>query len=77
LFKYTKLVAIPDRSTPTVGSALLSIWLCRHGLPLEIVQTMVKNSAMKKWIPVKDNENQKYQHNLLPFTHKCPSRSVQ
>ena len=32
-----ELVAIPDKSAPTVASALFSRWLCRHGLPLEIV----------------------------------------
>ena len=30
-------MAIPDKSAPTVASALFSRWLCRHGLPLEIV----------------------------------------
>ena len=32
--KYVELVAIPDKSAL---SALFSRWLCRHGLPLEIV----------------------------------------
>ena len=35
--KCGELVAIPDKSAPTEGSALFSRWLCRHGLPLEIV----------------------------------------
>ncbi len=35
--KYVELVAIPDKSATTVASALFSRWLCRHGLPLEIV----------------------------------------
>ena len=35
--KYAELVAIPDKSASTVGSALFSRLLCRHGLPLEIV----------------------------------------
>jgi hypothetical protein len=35
--RYTELVAIPDKSTATVASALFSRWLFRHGLPLEMV----------------------------------------
>jgi hypothetical protein len=35
--KYIELVAIPDKSALTVASALFSRWLCRLGLPLEIV----------------------------------------
>ena len=35
--KYAEMVAIPDKSAPTVASALFSRWLCRHGIPLEIV----------------------------------------
>ena len=35
--KYAELVAIQDKSAPTVASALFSRWLCRHGLPLEFV----------------------------------------
>jgi transposase InsO family protein len=32
-----ELVAIPDKSAPTVASDLFSRWLCRHSLPLETV----------------------------------------
>ncbi len=45
--KYVELVAIPDKTATTVASALFSRWLCRHGLPLEIVSDGEKNSAMK------------------------------
>ena len=34
---YAELVAIPDKSVVSVASAILSRWLCRHGLPLEFV----------------------------------------
>jgi hypothetical protein len=34
-------VAIPDKNASTVGSALFSRRLCKHGLPLKIVS---KNS---------------------------------
>jgi hypothetical protein len=37
LLKSDKLVTIPEKSAPTVGSGLFSRWLCRHGLPLKIV----------------------------------------
>ena len=35
--KYVKMVAISDKTADTVAEVLLSKWLCRHGLPSEIV----------------------------------------
>jgi hypothetical protein len=35
--KYAEQVAIPDKSAAMVASALFSRWLCRHGLPFEII----------------------------------------
>jgi hypothetical protein len=35
--KYVVLVAIPAKSATTVASVLFSSWLCKYGLPLEIV----------------------------------------
>ena len=35
--KYVELIAIPDKQAETVANALFSKWLCRHGLPAEIV----------------------------------------
>ena len=35
--KYVELIAIPDKQAETVATALFSKWLCRHGLPAEIV----------------------------------------
>jgi hypothetical protein len=58
--KYKELVAVPNKTTPTVASALFSRWLCRHGLPLknvsdngkefsnEIVDTLLKFMDIKK-----------------------------
>jgi hypothetical protein len=45
--KYVELVAIPDKSATTVASALFSRWLCRHGVPLEIVSDGVRNFVTK------------------------------
>jgi hypothetical protein len=45
--KYAELVAIPNKSAATLVSALFSRWLCRHGLPLEIVSDVGKEFAMK------------------------------
>jgi hypothetical protein len=36
-FKFAELIAIPDKRAETVAAALFSRWLCRHGLPLEIM----------------------------------------
>jgi hypothetical protein len=58
--KYVELVAITDKSSSTVGSALFSRLLCRHGLPLgivldngkefcnEVVDTLLKLMRIKK-----------------------------
>ena len=35
--KYVELIAIPDKQADTVANALFTKWLCRHGLPAEIV----------------------------------------
>ena len=35
--KYVELIAIPDKQADTIAQALFSKWLCRHGLPAEIV----------------------------------------
>ena len=35
--KYVELVALPDKEALTVTSAVFNRWLCRYGLPLEIV----------------------------------------
>ena len=35
--KYVQLIAIPDKHAETVATALFTRWLCRHGLPNEIV----------------------------------------
>ena len=38
--KYVELVAIPDKEAKTVTSAILNRWICRFGLPLEILSDM-------------------------------------
>ena len=35
--KYMELIAIPDKQAETVATALFTRWLCRHGLPAEIM----------------------------------------
>ncbi len=40
--KFAELIALPDKQAPTVAEALFSRWLCRHGLPLEIVSDQGK-----------------------------------
>ncbi len=40
--KFAELIAIPDKQAPTVAEALFTRWLCRHGLPLEIVSDQGK-----------------------------------
>ena len=40
--RFAELVAIPDKTAETVGTALFERWLCRHGLPLEIISDQGK-----------------------------------
>ena len=40
--KYNIIFAIPDKYAETVAETLYSRWLCRHGLPLEIVSDQVR-----------------------------------
>ncbi len=45
--KFVELVAIPDKSATTVALAIFSRWLCRHGLPLDIVSDKGKEFCNK------------------------------
>jgi hypothetical protein len=77
--KYAELVAIPDKSASTVASALFSRWLCRHGLPLEIisdngkefcneiVDTLLKLMRIKKSNTMMVAYNTSY-HRSIKFT---------
>ena len=38
--KYVELVGIPDKEAKTVTSAILNRWICRFGLPIEILSDM-------------------------------------
>jgi hypothetical protein len=35
--KYVELVALPDKEALTVTSAIFSRWICRYGIPLELI----------------------------------------
>jgi hypothetical protein len=35
--KYTELMAISDRTAETVAKAIFTIWICRYGVPTEII----------------------------------------
>ena len=51
--KYVELVALPNKEADTVASALFNKWLCRHGLPNEIVSDNGKefcNSVVNKML---------------------------
>ena len=55
--KYVELVALPNKEADTVASALFSRWLCRHGLPNEIVSDNGKefcNSVVDKMLQLMD-----------------------
>jgi hypothetical protein len=40
--KFPKVIAFPEKHAEMVVEALYSRWLCRHGLPLEIVSDQGK-----------------------------------
>ena len=51
--KYVELVALPNKEAETVAASLFSKWLCRHGLPNEIVSDNGKefcNSVVDKML---------------------------
>jgi hypothetical protein len=39
---FSDLISIPDKCAETKANALFTRWLCRHGLPLEIVSDQGK-----------------------------------
>jgi hypothetical protein len=39
--KFAVLIAISAKQVETVAKALFSRWLCRHGMPVEIVETII------------------------------------
>ena len=45
--KYVELVALCDKEAQTVSTALFEKWICRHGLPLEIVSDGGKEFCYK------------------------------
>ena len=45
--KYVELVALPDKEALTVTSAIFSKWICRYGLPLELITDQGKEFANK------------------------------
>jgi hypothetical protein len=61
LSKYFEMVAIPDKTTTMVASAIFSRWLCRHGLPLNIVSDGGKEfcnqvvNEILKLMPIKNH----------------------
>jgi hypothetical protein len=69
--KYVELVAIPDKSASTVASALFSRWLCRHGLPIEIVSDGGKEfcneivNEMHKLMSIKNTTTSPYHPKLM------------
>ena len=45
--KYVELVALPDKEALTVTSAIFSRWICRYGLPLELITDQGREFANK------------------------------
>jgi transposase InsO family protein len=45
--KYVELVALPDKEALTVTSAIFSKWICRYGLPLELITDQGREFANK------------------------------
>ena len=45
--KYVELVALPDKEALTVTSAIFNRWICRYGMPLELVTDQGREFANK------------------------------
>jgi hypothetical protein len=46
--KYVELVALPDKEALTVTSAIFSKWICRYGLPLELITDQGSTPTMQQ-----------------------------
>jgi hypothetical protein len=61
--KFAELIAIPDKCAETVANALFSKWLCRHGVPLEIVSDQsneFSNEIVRKLLMLLQNQKDYY-----------------
>ncbi len=66
--KFAELIAIPDKHAETVANALYTRWLCRHGLPLEIVSDQGKefcNEVVDKLLELLKVKKQQQLHTTL------------
>ena len=66
--RYAELVAIPDKTADTVATALFKKWLCRHGLPLEIISDQGKefcNEIVDKLLALMKIKKTKKLHTIL------------
>jgi transposase InsO family protein len=45
--KYVELVAIDNKEAPTVTEAIFKKWICRYGVPLEIITDQGKEFCNK------------------------------
>ncbi len=71
--KFAELIAIPDKHAETVAEALFSRWLCRHGLPLEIVSDQGKefcNEVVDKLLEILKIRKQLLHHIIHKQMHK-------
>ena len=62
--KYVELVALPDKEALTVTSAIFSKWICRYGLPLELITDQGREFA---------NKMSDELHKLLQMKHQTTS----
>ena len=62
--KYVELVALPDKEALTVTSAIFSKWICRYGLPLELITDQGREFA---------NKMSDELYNLLQMKHQTTS----
>jgi hypothetical protein len=67
--KFAQLVAIPDKSAPTVSSALFSRLLCKHGLIFVIVSDNGKELCNKivDTLPMLIRIKTEKQKNTIPY----------
>jgi len=61
--KYVELVALPDKEALTVTSAIFNRWICRYGVPLEVVTDQGKEFCNKMSDEMYKLINSKHQTN--------------
>ena len=70
--KFVELVVVPNKEAETVGKAIFNAWVCRYGIPTQILTDGGKNSATRCsthcaniWVSI-SKRPLRHTHNAMP-----------